>query len=62
MHSFLFVYVFGLPRGLLDSSQIVVFFFAFVRDVLAKCTDVSDERTLSIFRVTKLVTVNAEVI
>jgi hypothetical protein len=42
-------------------GQIVVF-FAFVRDVLVKCTDVSDERTLSIFKLTKLLTVNAAVI
>jgi hypothetical protein len=37
----------------------MVAFFAFVRDVVAKCTDVSEERAVSIFRVTTVVKVNA---
>ena len=40
----------------------MVVFFAFIRDVVAKCADVSEERTVSIFRVIKLVKVDAEVI
>ena len=40
----------------------MVVFFAFMRDVVAKCADVSEVRTASIFRVTKLFKVNAEVI
>ena len=42
-------------------GQMVVF-FAFVRDLVDKCTDVSEERPGSIFRVTTVVKVNAEVI
>ena len=36
--------------------------FGFLHDVVAKCTDVSEERTACIFRVTELVKVNALVI
>jgi hypothetical protein len=36
--------------------------FGFLHDVVAKCTDVSEECTACIFRVAKWFTVNAEVI
>jgi hypothetical protein len=36
--------------------------FGFLHEAVAKCTDISEECTVSIFRVTKLVKVNAEVI
>jgi len=36
--------------------------FGFLHDVVAKCTDVSEECTAFIFRVTNLVKVKAEVI
>ena len=55
----LFVYVFGATTRVVGQMAVL---FAFVRDVVAKCTDVSEERTVSIFRVATVVTVNPEVI
>ena len=40
----------------------MVGFFAFVHDVAAKCADVSEERAVCIFRVTRLVKVDSKVI
>jgi len=42
-------------------GQMVVF-FAFIYGLVAKCTDVSEERPVCIFRVTTVFKVNAEVI
>jgi len=60
MRSCLFLYVRFRATTRVVGQMVV--FFAFVRDLVTKCTDVSEERTVSVFRLTKLVTVNAEVI